>query len=361
MTDSPLFHGEGVPLPEGSHHSELKRLNPADKAKPDTAPLNQMDLWGRSKAEIAIQRLQEYEPEDGYYVAFSGGKDSIVALDLVQKAGVKHDAHFRVMGGMDPPENIAYIKRHWVPRGVQMDHPVDPWNPDGGPLTIWKLIPYKLSPPTQARRFCCYYLKEPGGDGRCIVTGVRWAESHNRRSRRVVEQCYAEGRGRMFVNPIIDWTDQDVWDYIKQEGLPVPPIYGEPYILDGKPLTRKDGTPILRTRLGCIMCPMQDAQKMKCDAERWPKHANAYKRACQKALDRRFNEGKGRIPLDQLQWKTGQELFDWWLQGRPIEVKHAGQSLLDLELEDDEPTGCPLNLVNQGGVLGRDTAGGEDE
>jgi 3'-phosphoadenosine 5'-phosphosulfate sulfotransferase (PAPS reductase)/FAD synthetase len=46
------------------------------------------------KIENAIHTLKQYEPPEGYYVAFSGGKDSVVILDLVRKAKVKHDTHF---------------------------------------------------------------------------------------------------------------------------------------------------------------------------------------------------------------------------------------------------------------------------
>jgi len=180
----------------------------------------------------------------------------------------------------------------------------------------------------------------------------------------VVEQCYSKDRGRLFVNPIIDWTDQDVWDYINNpaNNIPAPPLYGEPYTLNGETMKRKDGSIITRTRVGCIMCPMQDAQKMKADAERWPKIAAAYRRSCQKALDRRLIDGKGRIPIELVQWKTGDELYDWWISGWPEDNSKVDRSkgttamdidaLLDAEVEEDEPDGYPPEQVNSGGVMG---------
>ena len=52
---------------------------------------------------------------------------------------------------------------------------------DGTPKTMWNLIPKKKIPPTRLVRWCCSELKESGGKGRLLITGVRWSESQNRR------------------------------------------------------------------------------------------------------------------------------------------------------------------------------------
>ncbi|GAH60807.1 unnamed protein product, partial [marine sediment metagenome] len=64
--------------------------------------LAQLNLAGLTKVEEAIEFLQENEPVEGYYLAFSGGKDSVVIYDLAEKAGVKFDAHYCV-SPIDPP------------------------------------------------------------------------------------------------------------------------------------------------------------------------------------------------------------------------------------------------------------------
>lgn len=127
------------------------------------------------KVRKSIERLKLFEPEDGYYLAFSGGKDSVTCKALLDMAGVKYDATYHVTS-VDPPELVRFIKD--VHPDVKREIPR--YN-DGTPITMWNLIPKKLMPPTRLVRYCCDNLKESGGTGRITVTGVRWAESTNRK------------------------------------------------------------------------------------------------------------------------------------------------------------------------------------
>lgn len=128
------------------------------------------------KVQTSIERLKAFEPEEGYYLAFSGGKDSVACKALLDMAGVKYDATYRVTS-VDPPELVRFIKEKHpdVKREV-------PRYDNGKPVTMWNLILKKLMPPTRLVRYCCEWLKEGGGDGRKVVTGVRWAESASRKS-----------------------------------------------------------------------------------------------------------------------------------------------------------------------------------
>lgn len=128
------------------------------------------------KVNASIERLKAFEPEEGYYLAFSGGKDSVVCKALLDMAGCKYDATYRVTS-VDPPELVRFIKEKHpdVKREV-------PRYKDGSVATMWNLIPKKLMPPTRIVRYCCEVLKEDGGDGRKTVTGVRWAESSSRKA-----------------------------------------------------------------------------------------------------------------------------------------------------------------------------------
>jgi len=231
--------------------------------------------------EISIERIREFEPPEGYHVAFSGGKDSIVILDLVKRAGVKFDAHYSLTT-VDPPELVHFVKT--FPE-VEIHRPE---------LTMWQLIVKKTMPPTRRVRFCCQVLKENKGKNRLIITGIRWAESYRRRARRrLIESCQ-KGERRTFLNPIIDWSESEVWEYIRERNLPYCSLYDEGF-----------------KRLGCIMCPMTGTKGMLKTAERWPKYYNAYLRAFEKMLIRK----RERIGEKDIKWQTAEDVMFWWIYG----------------------------------------------
>lgn len=305
--------------------------------------IHQLNMYGKDKVQVAIDRLKLYEPPEGYYLAFSGGKDSVVIKALADMAGVKYDAHYRVTS-VDPPELVQFIKK--VHPDVHMERPLDK---NGNQITMWNLIPKNRMPPTQVMRYCCKDLKESGGNGRMTITGVRWAESSNRRanqghitiykgntevldtlkesgnftetlrggvvltndnsdSRKMVEQCYK--LSKTVVNPIIDWTDEDVWEFIHEHDVPYCKLYDEGH-----------------KRLGCIGCPM--SHNAKDELERWPKYKRAYIKSFQRMLD---------LYTRPTEWKSGEDVMEWWLtpfgarKFKPRRGEEAGQ----MEFEDDE-------------------------
>lgn len=267
-------------------------------------------LFGvEDKVKIAIERLRTFEPEDGYYVAYSGGKDSDVVLDLVKRSGCKFDAHYNV-SSVDAPETVYYI-RNQHPE-VSFDFPRDR---DGKVVTMWNLIPKHKIPPTRMMRYCCSDLKEVNGKGRLVVTGVRWAESTNRKKNRglvnignrkdrsvtlnndnddtrlMVEHCYR--KQKTVLNPIIDWEDADVWEYIHSNNLPYNPLYDKGY-----------------NRIGCIGCPMNS--RRGAELEKFPKIKELYLRAFRKMLDAYEKEAI---------WKNEDEVYDWYIHGQDYPSK----------------------------------------
>ena len=306
------------------------------------------DLMGnkRDKVQIAIDRFRAFEPEDGYYLAFSGGKDSQCIYHLAQMAGVKFDAHYRVTS-VDPPELVRFIKRQYP--DVSIDFPRDN---DGKVITMWNLIPKKLMPPTRLVRYCCEKLKETGGKGRIVVTGVRHAESLKRKEmhgvitmpnkkvakvaaennanfvetvrggvilnldndaeRRTVEQCFRTNK--TMLNPIVDWEDDDVWEFLNDVAkVPHCELYDRGY-----------------KRLGCIGCPMSSNRES--ELEQYPKYKAHYMRAFARMLEERDRRGL----TDAVNFTSPQAVMDWYLEKTtPTSKKCEGQIGID-ELEVTE-------------------------
>lgn len=170
----------------------------------------------------AIDFLRQNEPkEEPYFVGFSGGKDSIVTLDLVKRSGVKYVAGYNCTG-IDYPEIPKFIRRHY-PEVVFL-YP---------PKSYWSLL-RKNGPPRRAARWCCRCLKESGTMSKNCVFGIRAEESAKRAARgRISTQ-----KGKIVFKPIFHWPEWAVWEYIEENSLPYPSLYDE-----GK------------KRVGCIGCP----------------------------------------------------------------------------------------------------------
>ena len=239
------------------------------------------------KVAVAIERIRTFEPPEGYYVAFSGGKDSQVVLDLVERSGVKFDAHMNLTT-VDPPELLKFVREHYG--RVELHRPK---------TSMYKLIVKKRLPPTRHVRYCCDHLKERGGSGRVVVTGIRWAESSRRKQRRMTESCFRD-KTRVFLHPIIDWSDDEVWEYIRSRELPYCSLYDEPG----------------QTRIGCVMCPFNHRQ-MQREAVRWPQFAAMYERACVAAFDKAMADGV--FDPATCNWRDGHEMYEWWISGKTFD------------------------------------------
>lgn len=245
--------------------------------------LGQLNFENKNKVEIAIERLKQFEPQEGYYIGVSGGKDSDAIVKLAKMAGVKYDLHHQLTG-IDAPQTNYYIKKQYPE--IQIDYPKK---------TIWQLIVENGTPPTRLMRYCCKELKEYGGEGRFKVLGVRWSESSRRKNnRRLVETkttkngCRATGT--RILNPIIDWSESEIWEFHKEFNLDHNTLYDIGY-----------------NRVGCIMCPQKSKKAILKDIEIFPKYYEQLIRTFEKMLKNRREKGL------KTTWKTGEEVFKWWI------------------------------------------------
>jgi len=257
------------------------------------------------KIDYSISLLQKaeklalaYHP-DGFRLAFSGGKDSMVMYRLAQIAGVKFTAHMQVTT-LDPPELMKFVRGNYP--DVTLHRPV---------MNFYELIKKKKILPLRHVRYCCHYLKEQNGAGMVTLIGVRAAESVRRSKRNEIEisrhkysntldqfnvdmeskHLCIKGKDKLLVLPIFHWTDRDVWQFIRDNQMEYCKLYDEGY-----------------TRIGCMFCPMASVKSKRRDRLRYPGVERAIKKSIQYMVDtfgygNRFNA-------------TTDELFDWWVSNQ---------------------------------------------
>lgn len=244
----------------------------------------------------------------------SGGKDSSVVKELARRSGIPFEIQHNHTTA-DTPETVRFVRREakrFEELGIKYTINMPVYK--GQRTSMWNLIPQKLMPPTRLVRYCCEVLKEGGGKCRFIATGVRWAESTNRKNNRgIYEKASPDKERRIIlnndnddkrllfencrlkakrvVNPIVDWTDKDVWSFLTDEcAPPVNPLYAEGWC-----------------RVGCVGCPMASKSREK-EFARWPK----YKQLYINAFDRMLQVRAAR-ELPTL-WQNGVDVFNWWME-----------------------------------------------
>jgi len=226
------------------------------------------------KIRRSIEMFRLYEAgalrmsPDGYYLAFSGGKDSCVIKQLAIEAGVKFRPVYNNTT-IDPPELIRYIRKH---------HADVAWNNHRTPM-LRRLVENPNGPPTRLARWCCEVYKEQGGKGCLRVIGVRIAESERRA--RLWKEFQPHRTDGAILAPIVYWTDEDVWAFIRSRNLPYCELYDQGF-----------------KRLGCVGCPMAGPAGQRKEFARWP----GYERAWKKAIFLFFATWKG-VPLERPYWE----------------------------------------------------------
>ena len=248
----------------------------------------------RSKLEHSVTLLRKaeglaktYDNDDGFFLAFSGGKDSQALYHVTKMAGVLFKGHFSPTS-VDPPDLIRFIKN---------EYPTVEW----GHLdfSIYQRAVERRILPTMRVRWCCADFKETAGAGKVTLIGIRKEESARRAKRHEVEVSNKKfsgsldefedwskaeierktkrktkrkinedefsvksdsevhcinGKDSILISPIFDWTEKDIW-YFLNDIIKAPhcKLYDEGY-----------------KRIGCILCPMSSPKSKQRDIERFP-------------------------------------------------------------------------------------------
>lgn len=255
--------------------------------------LNRASERLRKKMILSVELLQKaekialnYDAEQGYFLAFSGGKDSQALYHIAQLAGVRFQGHMNLTS-VDPPEVIRFVKKNYPE--VELNKPGK---------SIFQSAVERQILPTMRVRWCCAEYKETAGAGKVTLIGIRKAESSRRAKRNEVEiksrkfsgdldglEEYRQeqkakrirrkskedgvnitnadeeqtlgcihGKESLLISPIIYWSEQDVWEFLNDVvKVPHCSLYDEGW-----------------HRIGCIGCPMSSHKQKMLENERYP-------------------------------------------------------------------------------------------
>lgn len=280
-----------------------------------------MDLEQKSIERIKLAALMSEQYYDAPIICtYSGGKDSDVMLELFKRSGV----NFEVVNNhttVDAPQTVYHIRKKFKELeelGIKATIIYPTYQ--GERTSMWRLIE-KYGPPFRQIRWCCKVLKESSMPRRMVSTGVRWDESVQRSSRsefetlekrkkdkkkatyediilnndndvkrKIIDRC--EVKGAVVANPIIDWKNKDIWEFIRSEKIQYNPLYDMGY-----------------SRVGCIGCPMAGYSGRCKEFSDFPTYKNNYIKAFDRYICKKKQIGKWKG-----KYQTSQELFDMWME-----------------------------------------------
>lgn len=279
-----------------------------------------------NKIKYSINLLQKAEKmalsmnENGFHLAFSGGKDSIVLYRIAELAKVKFFAEMSVTT-IDPPELMRYIRKNYPQ--VKLNRP---------DINFYELIKKKKMLPTRMKRYCCAYLKEQAGIGTTTLVGVRAAESVRRGKRKEIEiqghkdntelldqfnrneelsHTCVKGKDKIIIMPIFHWTDKDIWNFIREQEMDYCQLYDE-------------GS----KRIGCIFCPMANKKSIAKDRKKYPRIEKEIKKSIQYILDNK-EDFLTQVTINGRRMNAD-EVFEWWISKENLKnwaVKQNQQEL----------------------------------
>lgn len=277
-------------------------------------------MYENEKVRHSIELIRKAEklaltmqPDEGFLVGFSGGKDSQAVLELVKMAGVKYRAVYNVTTN-DPADNVRFIKHHYP--DVEFSIPEK---------SYFQLIAQK-GVPTMFNRWCCALFKETAGVGCVVLTGVRKEESRKRAAYEEVSKWSRQkdkkesvdldkmeanefrcvgGKDKFMVYPILEWTEKDVWDFIALRGMPVNPCYKS------------------HKRVGCVFCPFAKSKEIRAYCETHPRLKVSFIHAIERYMERAGEKGK---------LQTAEDYFEWWISHMSVGEYIGKKRQLKLDL-----------------------------
>lgn len=187
----------------------------------------------QKKVNQAIKLLQSVAKSETVEVAYSGGKDSDVILQLVRESGIKYVARYKNTT-IDPPGTIKHCKEN----GVEIINPKE---------TFFELIRRKGFP-SRYRRFCCEVLKEYPSEYKISVVGVRREESKKRANlykEPVICRIYNKTKHIQQILPLLEWNKEDIKQFVQDRQIKLHPLYYD-----------QSGNILVDNRLGCMGCPL---------------------------------------------------------------------------------------------------------
>ena len=275
----------------------------------------------RKAEKLALQ----LDPENGFYLAFSGGKDSQTLYHIAKLAGVKFKAHMSLTS-IDPPAVIRFVKSNYP--DVELIKPK---------LSIYDMALKKHILPTMRKRWCCAEYKEVYGAGSVTLIGIRKAESVRRSKRDEFSigesvwgaksytgyfdqfsdhkesevSCMGNGKEKILLSPILNWADADVWNFLNGYGIEHCSLYDEGY-----------------KRIGCILCPMSSRKSKIRDIKAFPHVKKKWESTIKKLIDAGY---MGRDLHDP------EAMFRWWISGKNFTQFYAEEYLQQkIDFEDYE-------------------------
>lgn len=304
----------------------------------------------QKKIQYSIELLKKaehlakaYDNENGYYLAFSGGKDSQALYHIAKLAGVQFKAHMNLTS-IDPPEVIRFIKKQYP--DVVLHAPKE---------SIYRVALRKGILPTMRVRWCCEEFKEMAGAGKVTLIGIRHEESSRRAKRNEVEvsgKAFSgtldeldkfrenrkknkssinitnangertlgciRGKETLLISPIIAWTEKDIWEFLNKLGIEHCELYDKGH-----------------KRIGCICCPMNSSKKRIEELKLYP-HVKRNWIKTIVDIRRRGGNTKKNISLcrfqdierkvsacsssdrltEEQEYKIAEYIFEWWVSGK---------------------------------------------